>query len=157
LIGVLVSLTLISGLPPVCAAIRAEISKSPSNVALILEAYRDRKEGRRNGGLKDHLVDCESCLNWLGTQVEERFLIRAKKAAEYCCSSMYVAVEETKSGKDEIKGTGKEQVRFSLWRGEDPRWTIGSRGCVITHCPWCGNRLPCKPFDPAEVKRTVGV
>ncbi|WP_439887827.1 hypothetical protein ACSX1C_00825 [Pseudomonas sp. MBLB4123] len=140
-------LTLISGLPPECRDIRTEIAPLRFKEALLLEAYRDRKEGRNNGGVKEHLIACKSCLNWLGQQVEERFFLRAKRAAEYCCLSMYMAAEETAPGKEVITGVVMEKVRFSLWRGEDPVWSIGTKGCHILHCPWCGKRLPNKPFS----------
>ncbi|MDK2126034.1 hypothetical protein [Parachitinimonas caeni] len=56
-----------------------------------------------------------------------------------------MAVEETVSS-PAVRET-MERVRFSWWRGEDPMWTIGERGCTIWHCPWCGEELPDEPFS----------
>ncbi len=141
------SLALVSNLSPECIEMRARVSEHQFKQVLLLEAYRDRKEGWRHGDkIKEHFVGCESCLEWLGKQVEERFFVRARDAAEYCCLSMYMAVEETAPGKQGITGSSMEKVRFSLFRGEDPTWTIGSQGCNISHCPWCGKRLPNSPF-----------
>lgn len=148
-------LSLVSPVSPKCVAMREQVSTSRFKAGLLLEAYRDRKEGWRHGDkVKEHFVECEYCLAWLGQQVDERFYIRAKNAAEYCCLSMYMAVEETDAGKEVVAGTFKERVRFSLWRGEDPRWTIGLNGCDISHCPWCGKRLPNSAFRSADP--TVG-
>ena len=144
-------LTVISQLSADCIEIRKQVSERRHNQVLLLEAYRDRKEGWRHGDkVKEHFVDCPSCLEWLGQQVEEPFLIRARDAAEYCCLSMYMAVEETDPETGLVGRLPKEKVRFSLWRGEDPMWTIGSEGCAISHCPWCGKRLPNSPFRPSH-------
>jgi len=129
-------------LPAECNEIRMRALASPFKPSLLLDVYRDRKDGllQRTKGY-EHFVGCESCLEWLGEQVEKRYFIRAKDAAEYCCLSMYMAVEETDPGKEVIPGSTKEKVRFRLFRGEDPEWTIGSKGCVINFCPWCGKIL----------------
>lgn len=136
-----------SSLSQECVEARAKALTHKFKEVLLLEAYRDRKEGWQHGDkLKEHFVGCEFCLEWLGQQVEKRFLVRARDAADYCCLSMYMAVEETDPGKEVIVRFPMEKVRFSLWRGEDPRWTIGPNGCCIKHCPWCGKRLPNSPF-----------
>ncbi|MDK2126943.1 hypothetical protein [Parachitinimonas caeni] len=76
-------------IPPECARLRAGIAGQRFNEGLILEIYRDRKEGRRGSATQMHLIDCEACLDWLGQQVEPRYLVRAQQAAEYCCLSLW--------------------------------------------------------------------
>ena len=120
---------------------------SQFKLGLLLDVYRDRKDGLlQRSTCHEHFVGCESCLEWLGKQVEKRFFIRARDAAEYCCLSMCMAVEEADPGKEIIPGSTQEKVRFRLFRGEDPEWIIGTKGCGINHCPWCGKSLPNSPF-----------
>jgi hypothetical protein len=52
---------------------------------------------------------------------------------------MFVATEE-------YKERGKTRISFELFRGEDPCWLIDGNRAFITYCPWCGKKLPDKPF-----------
>jgi len=124
---------------------RSLIIKQGHLNSLIMAVYRDKKAGLRRGEVKTHLIDCDACLAWLGHEVEPPILRRAKGATLCCCLEMYMAIEES-APETQVVGGLSEPVQFSLWRGEDPIWTIGARRTNIYYCPWCGARLPSEPF-----------
>jgi hypothetical protein len=51
---------------------------------------------------------------------------------------MFVAVEEPKNK--------KSKITFYMFRGEDPCWQIEGVMTFISYCPWCGKKMPEKPF-----------
>jgi hypothetical protein len=87
----------------------------------------------------DHIRQCLKCREWIHRIIPEDVLRRQSRLARYCCASMFVAVEETGSH-------GKNKITFELFRGEDPCWKIGGVRSFISFCPWCGKKLPDKPF-----------
>ena len=144
-------MTIFSFASVACKEVRSRTEHHQNKHLLLLEAYRQKKEGLKHGdNVKKHFIECQACLDWLGTKVEEPAFLRAKNAAEYCCLRMYMAVEETESS--DI-GVSTEKVRFTLWRGEDPMWIVGPHLCSIFYCPWCGKQLPKSPFRPSFHKR----
>ena len=65
-------------------------------------------------------------------------LRRQSRLIRYCCASMYVAIEEP-HGAD-------IRISFEMYRGEDPCWKIDGKPTFAAYCPWCGQKLPSKPF-----------
>lgn len=144
------TLTTVSDLPAECAALRA--NQVFDRKTCLLEVYRARKEGRQLSGVYGHLLNCASCRTWIRDQIPEPYYVRAMESADYCCMSMYMAVVETRPGREFRPGM-VERIRFSLWRGEDPQWLMGTGTAGIRHCPWCGKSLPDAPFSDLTVTR----
>jgi len=53
---------------------------------------------------------------------------------------MFVAVEEWR------ERPTHNRFSFELYRGEDPCWKIDEKLVFASYCPWCGRKLPNKPF-----------
>ncbi len=87
----------------------------------------------------DHLLKCPKCREWFHEIVPAKILKRQKRITQYCCASMYCAVEEHSNKKD-------LKIKFTMFRGEDPCWLIDGKNTFIIFCPWCGKKLPEKPF-----------
>ena len=90
----------------------------------------------------EHLESCASCTEWFHSIVPNKALKRQARMLRYCCSAMFVAVEEL----DELKN----RFIYSLFRGEDVCWRIDGKQTFASYCPWCGQKLPDKPFIDSE-------
>jgi len=88
-----------------------------------------------------HLRDCPKCKAWIHAVIPEPVMRRQHRLTKYCCAGMFVAFEESKE-------RGKTQISFTMFRGEDPCWMIDGRNSFISYCPWCGKKLPDRPFIP---------
>lgn len=86
---------------------------------------------------KRHIRTCPKCRTWIHSAIPEAVMRRQYRLSRYCCAGMFVAVEE--SGE-------KNKIDFELYRGEDPCWRINGKRSFISFCPWCGKKLPDKPF-----------
>ena len=86
----------------------------------------------------DHIRKCPRCREWLHVVVPPETLRRQSRLTRYCCASMYVAIEEP-HGAD-------IRMSFEMFRGEDPCWKIEGKHAFASYCPWCGQKLPSKPF-----------
>lgn len=60
-----------------------------------------------------------------------------QRMAKYCCPEMYFAATDENA---------KTKFSFHVFRGE-PCWDIGGDICFASYCPWCGKRLPDRPFE----------
>lgn len=89
----------------------------------------------------EHIRKCPKCRNWLHHIIPASVLRRQSRLTRYCCAGMFVAVEESDS-------RSKNRVTFEMFRGEDPCWMIDGIRSFISFCPWCGKKLPDKPFIP---------
>lgn len=87
----------------------------------------------------EHIRRCPQCREWIHRLVPEDVLRRQSRLARYCCAGMFVAVEES-----DLRGGNR--ITFELFRGEDPCWMIDGHRSFISYCPWCGKKLPDKPF-----------
>lgn len=85
-----------------------------------------------------HVRECEKCREWIHRVIPKDVLRRQSRLVRYCCAGMFVAVEETGPH-------GKRKIDFGISRGE-PYWTIGGPHGHISYCPWCGKKLPDKPY-----------
>ena len=85
----------------------------------------------------DHIRKCPKCREWVHRIVPKDMLRRQSRLTRYCCAGMFVATEEAKD---------KNRITFELFRGEDPCWMIDGKRSFISYCPWCGKKLPAKPF-----------
>lgn len=85
-----------------------------------------------------HVRKCPKCKAWINHVIPKPVLRRQHRLTRYCCAGMFVAVEEP--------GKTKNRIQFELFRGEDPCWKIDGKWSFISHCPWCGKRLPKEPF-----------
>ncbi len=88
-----------------------------------------------------HLHTCSMCEYWLDHEFPQEYVSRPYRLAHYCCAGMFVAVEEY-----EIEGDS--QAKYYMHRGEDASWLLGGRD--ISYCPWCGEKLPNRPFRKLE-------
>jgi hypothetical protein len=86
----------------------------------------------------EHIRKCPKCREWINSVIPKPILQRQHRLTKYCCAGMFVAIEESQKGKNKIT--------FQLFRGEDPCWMIDGVNSFITFCPWCGKKLPDKPF-----------
>jgi hypothetical protein len=71
--------------------------------------------------------------------IPESVLRRQRRLTEYCCAGMFVAVEQ-------VDGPITNRITFEMFRGEDPCWMIDDIHSFISYCPWCGKKLPKRPF-----------
>jgi len=90
----------------------------------------------------EHLLCCQDCQAWRIASLEpDLFKWRTERKArckKYCCTSMFMAVTDERVDLN---------VRFELFRGEDPCWMIGGYYAFAHYCPWCGSTLPDRPFE----------
>jgi hypothetical protein len=86
-----------------------------------------------------HLRQCPKCKPWISTLVPHDMFIRQSRQSKYCCSGMFCAIEESAK-----RGTPK--ISFTMFRGEDPCWQLDGNNAFLRFCPWCGKKLPDKPF-----------
>lgn len=86
---------------------------------------------------RKHIRSCPKCVEWIHFAIPEHVLERQRRLAKYCCAGMFVAIEEPDN---------RNKIEFSLFRGEDPCWKIDGKLSFISYCPWCGKKLPNKPF-----------
>ena len=89
----------------------------------------------------EHVRKCPKCREWFHSVIPADVLHRQSRLSRYCCPGMFVAVEESGA-------RNKNKITFELYRGEDPCWMIGGVRSFISFCPWCGKKLPDKPFIP---------
>jgi hypothetical protein len=99
---------------------------------------QDQKRSEEAKAVK-HLRECPKCSAWVATIVPPDMFRRQSRQAKYCCAGMFCAVEEPGH-------RGSPQITFSLFRGEDPCWQIDGKNAFLRFCPWCGKKLPEKPF-----------
>ena len=88
----------------------------------------------------DHIRTCPKCRAWIHEIVPDDIFRRQSRLIRYCCAGMFCAVEEPHN----------VSVSFELFRGEDPCWKVDGRRSFILYCPWCGKRLPDRPFITEE-------
>src|ERR1051326_7034767 len=121
------------------------VARYPLETMLALKYYSDdlpvaERDSAMDAKAIDHLRKCPKCREWLHQVIPQDVLRRQSRLARYCCSGMFVAVEE--SGR-----YGKNKITFELFRGEDPCWMIDGKHSFISYCPWCGKKLPDRPFN----------
>jgi len=86
---------------------------------------------------KKHIRTCPKCRSWIHYAIPAPVMRRQQRLSQYCCAGMFVAVEEP---------ANKVRIDFELFRGEDPCWKIDGHRSFMSFCPWCGRKLPPKPF-----------
>ncbi len=86
-----------------------------------------------------HLRQCPKCKPWVSTIVPPAMFTRQSRQSKYCCSGMFCAVEEPGE-------RGSPAISFIMFRGEDPCWQVDGKNAFLRFCPWCGKKLPEKPF-----------
>ena len=86
-----------------------------------------------------HLQECPRCRAWANSIVPKSTFERQSRLVRYCCSGMFCAVEEPGQ-------RGSPHITFSMFRGEDPCWQVDGKNAFLRYCPWCGKKLPDKPF-----------
>jgi len=134
---------------PICQAQREWlVSRYKSEAMLALKFFSNDEpvpEGDRQTDQKaiDHVRKCPKCRAWLHSVVPPDVFRRQSRLTRYCCAGMFVAVEEA----DEMT---KNRVTFEMFRGEDPCWMIDGKRTFASYCPWCGKKLPDKPFIADE-------
>lgn len=86
-----------------------------------------------------HLRECPKCKPWVSTIVSPDMFRRQARQSKYCCSGMFCAVEEPEE-------RGSPHITFTMFRGDDPCWQVDGKNAFLRFCPWCGKKLPDKPF-----------
>ena len=130
---------------PICAAHRDWlVGRYKLEASIALRFYSDDlpvSEGDTATDTKavDHVRKCPKCRLWIHHIVPPDVLRRQHRLTRYCCAGMFVACEESSE-------RSKNRVDFEMFRGEDPCWRIDGIRSFISYCPWCGRRLPDKPF-----------
>ncbi|MDG9671268.1 hypothetical protein ONV78_26275 [Hahella sp. CR1] len=130
-----------------CFSARSFILEHQENLFFLVDYFRVRlNTGASFYGNADtepvksqsHIYGCSSCERWLNNEVPRKYTARPFAMAHYCCSGMYVAVEENEQCMNSI-------VKFDEFATSDGgQWRIGN--LFISYCPWCGIRLPYKSF-----------
>ncbi len=100
---------------------------------------QDHSKVDQNDDALSHLLKCPKCKEWFYEVTPPKIVERQKRLIQYCCSGIFCSVEEYKERKH-------PKIEFSLFRGEDPCWMIEGKQTFISFCPWCGQKLPEKPF-----------
>jgi hypothetical protein len=88
--------------------------------------------------VRAHVAACAACRDWIDARVPADVMRRQTRLSRYCCACMFGAVEEA-DPKDDVV------VAFTMIR-DDPCWMIDGKQAYATHCPWCGQALPDRPF-----------
>ena len=89
-----------------------------------------------------HVQNCEKCKLWLRDLIPVEKRTRMERLINYCCPQMFVAVEEP--SQDNVHITLRHCQEQRLWGIQQPGHRSGLT--IISFCPWCGRRLPPKPF-----------
>ena len=115
-----------------------------SGEAIVLRFFSDApavdtERKAEEGKAIKHLRECPRCRPWTGTIVPEHMYRRQAALARYCCAGMYCAVEEHAE-------RGGPRFSFTMFRDEDPCWQIDGHDAFASYCPWCGRKLPDRPF-----------
>lgn len=132
---------------PICRAQREWlVSRYKSEPMIALKFFSDDLpvgglDASTDAKAIDHVRKCPKCRDWLHRVVPADVLRRQSRLSRYCCAGMFVAFEESDAHR-------KNRVTFELFRGEDPCWMINDIRSFISFCPWCGKKLPDKPFIP---------
>jgi hypothetical protein len=130
---------------PICHANRSWlVSRYKLEAMIALRFLSDDEpvaEGDKETDRKalDHVRKCPKCRQWIHLVIPSDTLHRQRRLKRYCCAGMFVAVEEA-------DGQSKNRIAFELFRGEDPCWMIDGIRSFASYCPWCGKKLPDKPF-----------
>jgi len=130
---------------PICRPQREWlVSRYQSDTGIALKFFSDDqpvREGDRQTDQKaiEHIRQCPKCRAWFHSIVPADVLRRQSRLARYCCAGMFVAVEEADGGQE-------NRVTFEMFRGEDPCWMFAGKHTFASYCPWCGRKLPDKPF-----------
>jgi len=130
---------------PICRKQREWLVSRYKNESLIaLKFFSDdlggaERDVRLETKAIKHVRKCQKCRDWLDRIVPADVLARQSRISRYCCICMFAAFEETAA-------RSKYRITFSLFRGEEPCWMIGGVRGIIFFCPWCGKKLPAKPF-----------
>lgn len=132
--------------PQGCEIARIEMKKWHCKETALLQALSARNNGQPPPGILGHLSNCTSCQEWFKDEIGEQRFVRLQRAAEYCCMSMYIAVEESELASESAHWERREKVRGFSSRDNEWRWTIGPSNSYIFYCPWCGKHLPDEPF-----------
>jgi hypothetical protein len=124
------------------------VSRYKHEAAIALKFFSDEGpvgEGDKETDRKaiDHIRKCPKCRKWFHSIIPEDILRRQKRLTRYCCAGMFVAFEEA-------DGKTNNQITFEMFRGEDPCWKIDGIRTFASYCPWCGKKLPDKPFIEGE-------
>jgi len=86
-----------------------------------------------------HIRQCPKCRGWFHAIVPANILQRQRRLSNYCCAGMFTAVEESAN-------IATPRFSFTMFRGEDPCWMINGDYAFACYCPWCGKKLPDRPF-----------
>ena len=134
---------------PVCRGYREFlVSSYKLGEMIVLRFFSDDasvNESSKADELKavEHIWKCPRCRPWVHSIVPESVIRRQQRLSRYCCAGMFCAVEE-------YQERGKPRFEFSMFRGEDPCWKIDGANAFASFCPWCGKKLPDKPFISEE-------
>jgi hypothetical protein len=91
-----------------------------------------------------HLRECSDCQAWFRSIIPKEILERNDKASSYCCMLMFCAVEE------HDLHSHLPKFHFGPFRDDELWWIEGKLACA-SFCPWCGTKLPDRPFrEPAD-------
>ncbi|MCP3927953.1 MAG: hypothetical protein GY705_02495 [Bacteroidetes bacterium] len=130
---------------PICRRAREGLISTYHLIEMIaLQYFEAKRDFGRDGkkpeidGLK-HLLNCPKCKIWFHDIIPPAILKRQKRITEYCCVGLFCAMEE-------YKDRSVPKMEFTMFRGEDPCWVIESKYSFISYCPWCGKKLPDKPY-----------
>lgn len=86
-----------------------------------------------------HFADCAACQRWRGKHLQPALFAARKRAKLFCCVDM---MQATDSNMVSMERLGPELL---------PYWLLKPQKSVICFCPWCGRKLPSRPFEPDEL------
>ena len=128
-----------------CIECREITAKVPFQIAYAL-IEREARTGEQTMQAIEHIWACRECREWANGLIPDTHRQRQSRMKLYCCSAMFVAVEEASDNDFHLR------LRYirdeALWFVADNR-PIGVT--VIQYCPWCGGKLPSGPFTNDKI------
>ena len=82
-----------------------------------------------------HVAGCQSCQRWRAKKLQPALFAARKRVTLFCCVDMMQAVD---AGMVALEQLGPELL---------PYWLLRPQSSVVRFCPWCGGRLPHRPFE----------
>ena len=92
-----------------------------------------------------HIEECAACQRWSASWMDAQFPERVthrERQSKYCCVHMFSAATHPDA---------EVRFAFEMFRGEDACWSINEQYAFARFCPWCGQELPNRAFEPESI------
>ena len=146
-----------------CRVAREWITTHYDDRIIPLRVFSDHEVPRKNVSSFDpdedarqvgHIRQCEACEDWLPTVCEPKWIDRQRRLSQYCCPSLFAAVEEPKPDRLPVKLRYYAPERWEgsyAWELGVGQHTFGRRSLIINYCPFCGELIRTPDGPPSRV------